>query len=274
MNRSEIYSNIRTITQTDSTDLPDATLALFTDEAWRHCAYWPAQPWPFYRTAWTYTFSGDGSAYTITHKQLIAGADTTAENNSLAAPNAVEGVYDTTNDRKLRFIDSAEFERLYRTNDTTTGAPLYYTVTQGQWTTQSLSTGWYVDLTIKLWPIPTNGSSVALRIEGFREPVSFVSLPDGASAAIGGYYNATAASAVPDMPTPFHEAIQNYAIGQAFAYLDEGDRSVYFTTKCDNLLVMLEARWFSGPTKDGPLVVNGGRGWNTSLPDRLRYDFE
>lgn len=277
MNRTNFYDNIRTITQSDSTDLPDTLLAIFVDEAWRHCAFW--KQWPFYRQTWTYTLTGTGSLSTITVKQLIAGADNVAETAQPATPNSIEAVFDTTNDRKLAFVDNAEYDRLLRENPDNVGDPRCYTVEQGQWKNNTITNvGWHVDFTFKFWPIPSNAAVYALRFEGFREPISFVTTADGYSSGTvpGGYYSATPASAVPDMPTEFHEAILHYAIGQAFAYLDEGQRSMYYNAKCDNVLALQENRWFKGPTLDGPLVLNSGMrtGVYNQLPARLKYDFE
>lgn len=278
MNRTNFYDNIRTLTQTDSTDLPDSLLAIFVDEAWRHCAYWKPN-WPFYRQTWTYALVGTGSLSTLTVKSLIAGADNVAEYAQPATPNSIEAVYDTTQDNKLAFVDNAEFDKLYRANDTTTGDPRCYTIEQGQWSNNTITNvGWNVSFTFKFWPIPSDGVTYNLRFEGFREPISFVATNDGFSSGTvpGGYYNSSASSAIPDMPVAFHEAILHYATGQAFAYLDEGDRSVYYSAKCDNVLAMQEKVWFRGPVMDGPLVLGSGsrRGVYDGLPARLRYPWE
>lgn len=278
MNRSEFISNIRTITQSDSTDLPDSLCNLFLQQAWEHCAY--SKPnWPFYRQTWTYTFAGTGGAYTVTQKQLMAGSDNSAENASPATPNSIEAIYDTLRDNKLAFIDNATFDRIFRANDTTTGDPRCYTVEQGQWSNNTITNvGWTTTFTIKLWPIPTNAVNYTLRIEGFREPISFVQTNDGYSSGTvpGGYYNSTAASAIPDMPVAFHNAILNYAIGLAFAHLDEGDRSQFHTALCDQILAQQEKVWFSGPTMDGPIIIGGGtkRGAYNTPPARLKFDWE
>ena len=270
-----MISNIRTLTDTDSTDLPDSLCQIFLSEAWRHAAHWKPY-WPFYRTTWTYTFTGDGTAYSFTATNLVdPNGDTVPTAMMPAAPNAIEAVFDTTNDVKLKFLDAAEFDRLYRANDDTTGDPRYYTVAQTQYVDDSVDWGWQTGLTFKLWPIPSNGDSIALVIEGFREPINFSEVNEGGDGTdVGGYYSATAANAVPDMPEAFHEAILWYAVGQAFAYLDEGDRSLFYIAKADNVLALQENRWFRGPTLDGPLVLNSGRGYTSGLKARLKYDFE
>lgn len=278
MNRSEYYTNVRLITQTDSTDLPDSTINLFLEEAWQHCAYWKPN-WPFYRQTWTYTLTGTGTLFSFTMKELIAGATTTATVAAPAGPNAIEAIFDTLRDNKLAFVDNAEFNKLYRANDTTTGDPRCYTIEQNQFALSGANNiGWEAGFTVKVWPIPTNAVAYTLRLEGFREPISFVNTPVGyvSGTVPGGYYSATAASAYPDMPTPFHEAILHYAIAQAFAYLDDGQRSTYFAAKADNVLALQESNWFRGPTKDGPMRLNNGtrRGIHNMIPARLRYDFE
>jgi hypothetical protein len=278
MNRNEMYTNIRLVTQTDTTDLPNTTCDLFLEQAWQHAAYWKAQ-WPFYRKTWTYTFAGDGTDFAFTSKELVAGGTTTATVAHPAAPNSIEAIYDTLRDNKLAFVDNAEFNRLLRANDTTTGDPRVYTIEQNEYADSGTTNlAWQPGFTVKMWPIPSASTNYTLRIEGFREPISFVTPPQGyvSGTVPGGYYSSTATSAVPDMPTPFHEAILNYAIGLAFAYLDEGDRSVYYSALADNKLIQLEAHWFRAPATDGPVVLNGGqkRGAYNTLPGRLRYDYE
>lgn len=278
MKLSAFRSNLRTITQTDSTELPDALCDIFIEEAWRHCAYWKPN-WPFYRQQWTYAFVGNGTASTVTVKQLIAGGDTTAEYAPPASPNSIESVFDTTRDNKLAFLDNSEFDILFRDNDTTVGDPRCYSIQGGQWSNTSAiaNVGWTVENVIKLWPIPSSGVTHNLVINGYREPINFVARGEDASAdTIGGYQNTTPASAEPDMPISFHEAILWYAVGQAFAYLDEGDRSVYYNAKCDNVLALQENLWFMAPVHDGPVVFGGGsrRGHYQRVPARLRYDFE
>ena len=281
MNRSQFYDNIRLVTQTDTADLPNATLDLLLQQAWEHCAYAKSQ-WPFYRATWTHAFEGDGTAYTITQKTLIAANQASpwvAGQPSPMLPNSIEGVYDTTRDNKLAFVDNAEFKKLYRANDTTTGDPRCYTITQGQWSNSVIDNiGWTTAFTIKLWPIPADGVTYNLRFEGFREPVSFVQTNDAYTSGTvpGGYYSSTAASAVPDMPIAFHNAILNYAIGLAFSYIDEPERSNYHTALCDQILAQQEAVWFRAPMNDGPVVLGGGnrRGVYNTLPARLKYDWE
>lgn len=281
MNRSQFISNIRTIAQSDSTDLPDSLCELFLQQAWEHCAY--SKPnWPFYRATWTHAFTGTGSAYTITQKTLIAANQASpwvAGSPPPANPNSIEAIYDVTNDNKLAFVDNREFDKLLRANDTTTGEPRCYTVQQGQWTDSVIDNiGWTTTFTIKMWPIPANGETYDLRIEGFREPVSFVQTNDDYTSGTvpGGYYSSTATNAVPDMPIAFHNAILNYAIGLALAHLDEGDRSQFHTVLCDQILAQQEKVWFSGPSHDGPVVLGSGtkRGAYNRLPARLKYDFE
>ncbi len=281
MNRSQFLDNIRTVTQADSTELPDATLLIYLQQAWEHCAYYKPN-WPFYRQTWTHAFAGDGSTYQITQKTLIAANQASpwvAGTPSPATPNSIEAVYDTTSDNKLSFIDNAEFEKLYRANDTTTGDPRCYTITQGQWSNSVIDNiGWTTTFTIKLWPIPSDGVTYNLRFDGFREPVSFVQTNDGYTSGTvpGSYYSSTASSAIPDMPIAFHNAILNYAIGLAFAHLDEGDRVVFHTTLCDQILAQQEKVWFRAPVLDGPIVFGGGqkRGAYNTLPARLTYDWE
>lgn len=270
-------SNIRTLTQSDTTDLPDALCDIFIEEAWRHCAYWRPN-WPFYRQQWTYAFVGDGSTSTITVKKLIAGGTTSATVAIPSTPSSIESIFDNTRDVKLAFMDNAEFDRTFRANDTTTGDPRCYAVQSGQWTNSPGITniGWLSDFLIKLWPIPTSGVTYNLIVNGFREPINFVAKgEDAASAHPAGYYSATASSAEPDMPISFHEAILWYAVGAAFAYLDEGDRSTYYSAKCDNVLALQENLWFRAPGGES-LVLNGGSrlGVYNGIHDRLRFDFE
>lgn len=271
-------TRIRLITQSDTNDLPDTTCDYLLQEAWEHCAYAKTY-WPFYRQTWTHTFTGDGSAYTFSSANLQdPGATGDATAFRPASPNAIEAVFDTSNDRQLAFVDAAEFNKIYQRNPSSVGDPRCYTVEQGQWDESALgNVGWDVSFNIKLWPIPSNAGSYPLVIEGYREPQSFVVLnEDATGTALGPYYDATAANAVPDMPVAFHDAILNYAIGLAFAFLDEGDRTLFFMTLCDNILAQQETVWFRAPSLDGPVILNGGtkRGVYDMLPARLRYDWE
>jgi hypothetical protein len=130
---------------------------------------------------------------------------------------------------------------------------------------------------VNVYPIPSNGSTYVLRLEGWREPISFVTTNEAyvSGTVPGGYYSATAGSSIPDMPQPFHEAILNYAIGLTYAFLDEGDRSMFYVALCDNAIVQQEDIWFRSSPSDGPLVV--GKGKTTSpgrMLGRLRYDWE
>lgn len=271
-----MIANIRTLTQSDSTELPDALCLTFLEQAWRHCAYWK-KDWPFYRQTWTYTLVGDGTRNTVTAKQLVAGADNTAEVARPGSPNSIEQVFDTTNDRRLQYKEPADLRRMIY-GSPTLSEPRYWTVEQGQWNNETITNvGWDVSFTLYVWPTPASGESYALRLEGWREPINFTTTEHGYSSGTvpGGYYSTTAAQAVPDMPPAFHEAILNYAIGQAFTFLDEGDRALFYITMCDNTLLQQEDIWFRAAPSDGPLVIGKGKTtrWGHGS-DRLRYDFE
>lgn len=266
---------LRSLTQTDSDEIPDTLADHFLETAWQHCSAWKAN-WPFYRKTWTYTFAGDASTDSFTLWELVDdGSDSDADVALPAMPNSIEQVFDVTNNRRLLYMDIADYRRVrYGTDLGRTGDATHWSFEGGEYTNSGLTNvGWDVAAKFYLWPLPA--TSVTLRIEGWRQPISFVTLNEGASGTpAGGYYSATAANAVPDMPAPFHEAILNYAIGQAFVYLDEGDRALFYIQLCDNKLALLEDQWFRAVPSDGPIVMNGKPRWTTALPERLRYDFE
>lgn len=270
-----MQSRLRDLTQTDSSEISDVLANLFIEEGWRHCAYWHPH-WPFYRQTWTYSLAGPLN--TITSKQLVAGADNVAEVALPATPNSIVGIFDATNDRKLEFVPYDSFMDLALLHPDTTGDPRRWTIEQGQFKDETITNiGWAVAFTIRLWPTPPSGDTYNLEFYGFREPISFVDTNDGYGSGTvpGGYYSTTAATAIPDMPIPFHEAILWYAVGQAFAYLDEGDKTVFYSAKADNILRQQEAVWFRLPPSDQPIVMGSdGLGFATRRRHRLPYQWE
>lgn len=269
-------TRIREITQVDAGEISDGLADSFLSEAWRHCAFWKTD-WPFYRQTWTHTFVGDGANDTITMKDLVAGATDEATVARPATPNAIEQVFDVTRQRQLRHLDPADFNKLrYGSSGvTSSGDPTHWTVVAGQYRNDTIeNVGWDVGFDIRIWPVPT--TTVELRLEGTREPINFAEPSYGyvAGDVPGGYHNAEPELAVPDMPPAFHQAILNYAIGLAFTFLDEGDRSLFYIQLCDNILVQQEDNWFRLPPSDGPLRINGGNRFDQHLPSRMRFDWE
>lgn len=259
-------SNIRTLTQTDSTELPDALVDMMLSESLQHCSSW-TRYWPFYRNSWSVSLLA--ADYDITLQNLIdpaASGATTAYH--FMRLNQITSVIDTTNDVPLKWVTWDELIAMRETTTSSATGPICWSFSNVA-VADTINLGYVSPWLIYIFPTPTD--AVTIRIDGYRDPIDWVTALDGGTSDVGGYI----AAGEPDMPHPFHPAIQNFAVGLALAYLDEGDRSMFYMALADNILRQQQEIWLSTPQSGAPLIVGGdGTSALGQLPSRLRYPWE
>jgi hypothetical protein len=264
--KAEMRTNIRTVTQTDSTELPDATIDMMLSEALQHCAYY-VRYWPFYRNNWTVSQLANDFDLTLTGL-VDQDANNTATLYHFTRQNQITQIVDTTNNRTLEWITWEEMVALREIGTGTGTGPTQWAFSNSS-VADTIDVGYVSPWTIYFYPTPS--AAYSLRIDGFRDPIDWVDALDGGSSDVGGYI----AAGEPDMPHTFHPAIQNYATGLALAYLDEGDRSIFYLTLAENVLRQQQEIWTSMPQSNAPLVMGGdGLTYTKTLPRRLRYSWE
>lgn len=144
---AELYERVRAQTETSDTELSDARINQFLEEAFNRTIAGDNQ-WPFYEETWTLTQGIGDSTLTLP-----------ADCNQ---PGIVS-LFDVTNNHRLEMIDYGTAEDLFL-GLATTGTPAYFSLWGGL---------------IQLWPAVTYTATHSYRLRGFRRAVAWSTLGAG-----------------------------------------------------------------------------------------------
>lgn len=166
MNLSEMSEFVRAQADTDVTDAPDSNLEVYARAAYRDIQA-RVFPWPDKRTTYEFTSAVGQFGYGVA--ALTGGTNM----------DLIISVY--SNDDVLMYVSPERFLQM-RTDSSSNGKPIVYTVTAGQ---------------IRLWPTPNAVATYS--VEGYR---SFNTWPSG--------------STQPDLPRSFDEPICWYMLARFY----------------------------------------------------------
>lgn len=201
---SNYRTDIRAITDLDSTDLPDATLDMFLRDGARYAQRFNQGLWPFFEELWTFDTVDEQAAYDMDTEV----AEDHASDYLVAQIRTVR-----RDDLTLIPWNRDTYERTVRVDATTEGKPSYWTL-------------WGENLT--LYPVPDG--IYTLTVRGWRKGMNWIG--DG-----------TTATVVSDMPEEFDDAILQWALGDTYAHQDEPATSLYYHNRADLTLTQLEDQY-------------------------------
>ena len=146
---TELYARVRAQTETESSELSDARVNDFLEEAFNRTIAAEVQ-WPFYESSWTLT-------------QAIG--DTTLAISSEVSQPGIVSLYDLTDNRRINMIDHGTAEDWYSgVSGALVGRPVHYSLWEG---------------VIQLWPAYEFAAERDYLLRGFRNPVAWSTIGPG-----------------------------------------------------------------------------------------------
>ena len=143
MNLSDIRSKVRSITDMDTTDLPDALLDMYAKDGFDRMIALERR-WPFFQKSYSLSTVANQREYAI---------------SSIGTGDVLEitSVVDTTNGgQRLTLIAHEDAEAVWNGSSDLTGRPMHFSFWEGN---------------IHIWPKPNAVYALALR--GYRKPVDW-----------------------------------------------------------------------------------------------------
>jgi hypothetical protein len=143
MNLSDIRSKVRSITDMDTTDLPNDVLDMYIKDGYQRMIALERR-WPFFQKSYTLTTVAEQGSYDIS---AIGSGD---------IREIISVVDRTAGGLRLTLVSHDDAEALWNNTTDTNGRPLHFSLWEGK---------------VFIWPRPNAAYTLALR--GYRKPVDW-----------------------------------------------------------------------------------------------------
>lgn len=143
MNLADIRSKVRTITDMDTTDLPNDVLDMYVKDGYQRMIALERR-WPFFQKSYSLSTVADQASYSIS---AIGSGDI----------REITSIVDTTaNGSRLTLVAHEDAEAVWNGTADQTGRPLHYSFWEGK---------------VFIWPKPD--AVYPLSVRGYRKPVDW-----------------------------------------------------------------------------------------------------